>query len=116
LDWVFIVLFSFLSIIISSFIYLLLSTVCQHNGQGRGGYNCDPTSFTRQWVTSSSINICSFRDNPPHDIWMQTREGQINNSAFLAQSLQEAFGSIPVFPCIGIDERLVVREVQMKRK
>ncbi len=47
------------------------------------------------------VLLISSSDNPPHDIWMQTREGQINNSAFLAQKLKEAFGSVPVFPAIG---------------
>lgn len=47
-------------------------------------------------------------DNPPHDVWLSTREENINNSAFLTQILKKAFGDIPVFPCIGNHEGVPV--------
>lgn len=80
-----------------------------------GSYQCDLNinlleNLLDHWKTMDVKPDAVFwtGDNPPHDIWEQTREGQINNSAFLTQALQEAFGDIPVFPCIGNHEGVPV--------
>lgn len=43
--------------------------------------------------------VCS--DNPPHDIWMESRESQIASTQYLVDKLKAAFPKTPVFPALG---------------
>jgi hypothetical protein len=40
-------------------------------------------------------------DNPPHDIWMESRESQIASTQYLVDKLKAAFPKTPVFPTLG---------------
>jgi sphingomyelin phosphodiesterase len=41
------------------------------------------------------------RDNPPHDIWMESRESQLASTQYLVDKLKAAFPKTPVFPTLG---------------
>ena len=40
-------------------------------------------------------------DNPPHDVWDETPEGQLNRLKRVSQMIAQAFPKIPVFPVLG---------------
>ncbi|EGC30266.1 hypothetical protein DICPUDRAFT_158024 [Dictyostelium purpureum] len=47
-------------------------------------------------------------DNPPHDIWEQTFDGQLNSSLLVTNLVKKYFGSSKIFPAIGNHESLPV--------
>ena len=40
-------------------------------------------------------------DNPPHAMWNETFESQIENSRLVANMLRSRLGGLPVYPSIG---------------
>lgn len=43
-------------------------------------------------------------DLPPHDIWSQTKESNLNIVRDTTQLLLEAFPGVPIFPALGNHE------------
>lgn len=51
-------------------------------------------------------------DDPPHDVWEQSREENVGAIQLVAQKLKEAFGSIPVYSAIGNHESFPVNQFE----
>lgn len=43
-------------------------------------------------------------DIPPHDIWDQTRDGQIRIIRSISQLINKYLGSVPIYPALGNHE------------
>ncbi|EFA80626.1 saposin B domain-containing protein [Heterostelium album PN500] len=79
-----------------------------------GDYRCD---VNLPMVHSMLSNIASqvtpdyifwTGDNPPHDVWMQTHETQLNASALITDLLDKYFPGVQVYPAIGNHEGVPV--------
>ncbi|EGG16526.1 saposin B domain-containing protein [Cavenderia fasciculata] len=98
-----------------------------HNGMGSGptaagywgDYHCDvnmPTliSMLEHIASEHTIDYIQWTgDNVPHDIWMQTRETQLNATHHLTNLIKQYFPGVPVFPSIGNHEAVPVNAMQL---
>jgi sphingomyelin phosphodiesterase len=62
--------------------------------------------FCSQFFKISSLNpppsfLVWTGDNPPHDVWDETAEGQLNRLKIVSQMISQAFPTLPVFPVLG---------------
>jgi sphingomyelin phosphodiesterase len=79
-----------------------------------GDYACDlPLSTLHHMLQFIAINfsldfILWTGDNPPHDIWQESRAGQLARTAALTQILHTYFPNTPIFPAIGNHESFPV--------
>ncbi|KAL6076104.1 Sphingomyelin phosphodiesterase [Balamuthia mandrillaris] len=81
-----------------------------------GEYNCDiPESlFTQMLATiNSSMSleldfIIWTGDNPPHDIWNENQQMQIERTKRVVDIIKESFPTVPVFPALGNHESFPV--------
>lgn len=81
-----------------------------------GNYKCDlPEIMLDNLLTHLATNYSAdldfifwTGDNPPHDIWMESRESQIASTQYLVDKLKAAFPKTPVFPALGNHESFPV--------
>ncbi|KAF2072539.1 hypothetical protein CYY_006156 [Polysphondylium violaceum] len=80
-----------------------------------GSYTCDVNMLTLNSMFEfidneiGDIDILFWTgDNPPHDIWMQTFETQLNASLRITNLLKQYFPKAQIFPSIGNHESLPV--------
>jgi sphingomyelin phosphodiesterase len=87
----------------------------ESNGPGNsnrwGNYVCDLSPDMLQAYLNYLSSIASNMDfvvwtgdNPPHNIWEQSIEMQLNFSERLVNDVYAAFKDVPVYPCIGNHE------------
>lgn len=74
-----------------------------------GDYRCDSNrNILHSLVMAVSAMKPDFLfwtgDNPPHDIWEQSREENLNASKLVADELLQAMGNVPVYAAIGNHE------------
>ena len=43
-------------------------------------------------------------DYPPHDIWTQTEETNLDHAKAVVDAITDVFGKLAVFPCLGNHE------------
>lgn len=51
--------------------------------------------------------IALFRDNPPHDIWMESRQSQLASTQHLVNKMKTKFPKLKVFPALGTMHLLI---------
>lgn len=80
-----------------------------------GSYTCDINMLTLNSMFEfidneiGDIDVLFWTgDNPPHDIWMQTFETQLNASLRITNLLKQYFPNTQIFPSIGNHESLPV--------
>eukprot|EP01104_Vermistella_antarctica_P019293 TRINITY_DN7499_c0_g1_i1.p1 TRINITY_DN7499_c0_g1~~TRINITY_DN7499_c0_g1_i1.p1 ORF type:complete len:633 (-),score=129.19 TRINITY_DN7499_c0_g1_i1:12-1910(-) len=91
------------------------------NGPGNssrwGDYHCDAppllveTLFAQaaaDYANSPPDFILYTGDNPPHDIWMQTMENNMNTTYSVFRMLNKYFPNIPIYPAPGNHEAFPV--------
>jgi len=90
------------------------STTAQKWGDTR---NCDTNSVMLQNMVSTLAKLEPLPDfmvwtgdNPPHDIWEQSREENAQASLAVTQMLYNGLGYIPVFPTVGNHESFPVNQ------
>ncbi|ELT88291.1 hypothetical protein CAPTEDRAFT_206548 [Capitella teleta] len=74
-----------------------------------GDYKCNIPSDTVElfldFMTALEPDIVVYTgDSPPHTLWLETQEGQLKVSAWVADAIHKHFPGIPVFPSLGNHE------------
>eukprot|EP00753_Platysulcus_tardus_P007634 PLAT15323.1.p1 GENE.PLAT15323.1~~PLAT15323.1.p1 ORF type:complete len:585 (-),score=266.44 PLAT15323.1:219-1973(-) len=101
--------------------------LCCRNDDGRvlggrragvwGDYNCDPPrnlvkhAFKTMAATAPDADFVVWTgDDPPHNIWSQSREYNLNATHTVTNLLSESLGDMMVFPALGNHEAFPVNQ------
>ena len=75
-----------------------------------GAYGCDLTYSTANLVldhlkTLQDIDFVVYGgDNPPHDLWMETEQSQMNVESIVINMFKQHFPNTPIYPVLGNHE------------